>query len=518
MVTNSGSSVNCKMVFPDDRIWKDAIKIEEDQDLDPALGAILPFAGAVYVANHLTGTEKQERNYNLSRDQQRFSVADRMAIYTSQLMIPFWFTEPTAETNDTLLSNLLLTYVRIMARVETSYSLHQSKRQGNISGLIIKQQLEQQYLEHCDEIFGKISKEAEGWWREQTKSSGTVNSRFCPMVDVAVRHLLETANATTARAYHAMRALAHLLQCLDVNQDWKTADSDAWVARLDILNVQQYRNFRAAAIMFGLEDKLRGNILMKRTCEALINRVASAKLEDRKATLELLVYTNASMGVFEGDLPFKENQQQRRLTFAARSVINWTSVLTDENSSVEFGFASVVCHFLILLLPNIGNERGTFWETALNFCANIWNSPHLRAIFCDSVAVVGMSLKLFSTLRGMRACNNETLNEALDEFEAKQMWPSLLKLLKLDRPEHNRPLQDVDERLSRLVRQLPPNSALKLTDFYPLLTSEFKSVQTAAYSVLLQNLPKQQEEYSMQIALDDSSMMEHLYYIFLASC
>jgi hypothetical protein len=496
LTKSDGTFLMSKNVFPDDDRWKKAIELETDRPLDPVLGALMPSAGAAYVANNSRPSDAWKVEVLLT-DNQGFTIAERIALYTSQIMLPLWSTlwtdQMTTHTHSTLLTSMLLTYDVMTTRLEAGATHGQiTKYIQNESTNIIEQ-----HLERCAKIFGKISEDAEGW-REYTMENGKGVGRFCQIVGSTVDDLLSMTKDATPYAYHSMRALARLLQALHANKESKATDIDVWVAKLDILTIQQHNAFGAAAIMFGIEDQLQGNKTMRHLCEALINRVVSAQ-PDAEKTLPLLVYANASMNVFEGDLPFKENQQQHRLLRAANTIMEWIRDL----QVTDLRLASEVCHFLLQLLPSLPSQSGSLWETSLKFCADIWDSTAITTLNGEGLAAVGMSLMLFSTLRGMRDRNNETLNAALDDFTSKRAWSSLLRVLQLPRNKDTRPLRVIDERLSRILGQLPLNPKLNLTGFYSLLASEFKDVQTAAFRVLQKNLPNQQEEYSLEIALMD---------------
>ena len=127
-----------------------------------------------------------------------------------------------------------------------------------------------------------------------------------------------------------------------------------------------------------------------------------------------------------------------------------------------------------------------------------WNDGQLLE---KKIPMVGMSLKLYSILKNLKDAN-EDLEDAL-EVSRKRISYSLIGLLKLRRSKDHQPLHFVDSLLSRLVANTPYNLFKHLADFYPLVASDFRLVQSAAYDVLHRALPEAQQEISVNVLLEN---------------
>ena len=100
--------------------------------------------------------------------------------------------------------------------------------------------------------------------------------------------------------------------------------------------------------------------------------------------------------------------------------------------------------------------------------------------------------------------DNDDLKEAFD-LSQEQVCDGLVKLLKLDRSKETQPLEFVDTILSRQVTKIPEDRIKDMTEFYPLLASDFRMIQSATFDVLHKALPKVQQELSVNVLLEGTS-------------
>ena len=114
--------------------------------------------------------------------------------------------------------------------------------------------------------------------------------------------------------------------------------------------------------------------------------------------------------------------------------------------------------------------------------------------------MVGMSLKLFSILQNL-ADPNDDLQDALSLLN-KEISQSLINLLKPQRSKENGPQKFVDTLLLRQVKNIPLGHIKDLSEFYPLVASDSRNIQSAAFDVLHRALPEAQQQISVDVLLE----------------
>jgi hypothetical protein len=304
--------------------------------------------------------------------------------------------------------------------------------------------------------------------------------------------LLEASNGDTPASFYAARALSDLLQKLVNTHGWHNTEGDSWLQKLDILKASTRNILGAVALLTGLQENLGTSKIANNMCNRLISDIAGASAQSEK-TLGLLVLLNASLSVYdEGDLPVAQN----RLVFAVKQVLSWT-----DNLSANSFLLSEALHALHRLLPAIKDVYGTYWETALGFCISIWDSNDSAALSNENLPMVGMSLKLYTILRTLEEANDD-LEDSLRQL-SYQISQGLINLLKLGRSKENLPLIYADDLLAREVRRIPLDHIKdNLTDLYPLVASDYRMVQSAAFDLLHRALPEAQQQISVDVLLE----------------
>lgn len=352
-----------------------------------------------------------------------------------------------------------------------------------------------QFLANAHEIIDNLAGNA-SFWRDQAiakQSPRDTSSVIRPLI----AKLLESSSANTPTAYYASKALGGLVQALVSAHGWQMEGSEEWLTKLDILKTSTSNIFGASAILIGLEDSLRSSKMINTLCNRLISDIAGAKAQSDKS-LGLLVLLNSVLSVYdEEDLPVANN----RLVFAVKQILSWTEDLAVTDPRL----GSEVCRALQKLLPAIKDVYGSYWESTFDFCVSIWESNENGSLSNERLPMIGMSLKLYSILQKLAEDDNDDLKEAF-ELSREQACDGLVKLLKLDRWKDTQPLEFVDTLLSRQATKIPTDRIKDLTEFYPLLASDFRMIQSAAFDVLHKALPKVQQELSVNVLLEGTSM------------
>ncbi len=450
-----------------------------------------PFAGAVFlVAQSLT-----DHHPRPPRDLNGYSIPLRMAMYTSKLLLHEDFLELLPdELQVDLLYLLSLTYELANDQIDLleDNKLFETQQDPDVLNEV------RQFLSDVREILSRAAGNAGSW---RTSVPGKQSPEDTSTVAGAlVLRLIGSSSYRGPIAYYASKALGGLVQALVSAHGWQNEGSEEWLSKLDILKTSSNNVLGAAAILIGLEDSLRSSRLINTLCNRLISDVAGAKAQSEK-TLGLLVLLNSVLAVYdEEDLPVANN----RLVFAVKQILSWTEDLVVTDSRL----ASEACRALQKLLPAIKDVYGPYWEATFDFCVSIWESSDDGVLSNERLPMIGMSLKLFSVLRNMVDDANDDLKDAY-ELSHEQVCDGLIKLLKLERSKETQPLEFVDSMLSRQVVKIPSDRIKDLSEFYPLVASDFRMVQSAAFDVLHKALPKVQQELSVNVLLEGTSKLRH---------
>ena len=433
-----------------------------------------PFAGAVYLNRSSSANRSR-----CARDLNGYSVALRMAIYTARLI---------EQTSDLKLPDLdvdLLYLLSITAQLAQDQVDLQGENQLVTSLLDQDVMAEiQEFLFDAKAPISNLVANSRGWLDKADANVVPVRS--------LISTLIRDAGTSTPVSFHAARILSDVLQRLVNEQGWHNVNGESWLLKLDILKTSPTNVLGATALLIGLQDVLGSSKIVNKLCNGLISDIAGASAKSDK-TLNQLVLLNAAFSVYEdGDLPVAQN----RLVFAVKQILSWTDDLQSTNAKL----ASETCHALHRLLPAIKSVYGSYWETALGFCVSIWDSEN-PTLSDERIPMIGMSLKLYSILRTLTEANDD-LEDALGQLNY-QISHGLVKLLSLRRVKENVPLLFVDNILSREVGKIPLRDLDgDFSAFYPLVASDFRIVQSAAFDILHRALPEQQQQISVDVLLE----------------
>ncbi|PBP21078.1 C3HC4 type (RING finger) zinc finger containing protein [Diplocarpon rosae] len=476
-------------IFPDAKLWLEFLGPLLGQIPNPALGVMRPFAGTVFLV-------KQSSTKNVprpARDINGYSIPLRMALYTSSVLLHEDLSQGLPDDLQVQLYYLLaLSYELANDQVDL---LEDNKLFASHQDLDTINDV-RKFLRDFREILNDTAENATSW-RAPVFEKQMAEDKSA-VIHALILKLIESSSAESPSAYYASKALGSLIQALVSTHGWHNDGSEEWLSSLGILKTSTNNTLGAAAICIGLEDNVRSSKFVSTLCNQLISDISGAKARSEN-TLDLIVLLNSVLAVYDDDdLPVAKN----RLIFAVREILSWTEGLPTADSRL----ASEACRALQKLLPAIRDVYGTYWETTFEFCVSIWESSNDGALSNERLPMIGMSLKLFSILQNMREDEgaNDDLKEAYD-FSHKKACDGLVSLLKLDRLKETQPLEFVDGLLSRQATKIPSSRIKDLTEFYPLVASEFRMVQSAAFDVLHKALPQVQQELSVNVLLEGTT-------------
>lgn len=466
-------------LFPDAIKWSQALAPLLDQVPNPTLGVMRPFAGAVF----LVRTQKGSDISRPERDLDGYSVALRMAMYSARLIRE----HPDRLSKDALAEILYLLGLTVelandqLDLLETNKLFVLSSEEA-IAGA--REFVDRIYQESWSFIL--LHSKA---WQEGFESGSPLE--FSGVVHTLVLKLLNASSGNTSTSFYSARVLSHLLPKLAEQHGWP-AGSEEWIVNLEILKSSTSNVLGAVAILTGLHETLSTSQIVGNLCNRLISDVAGATAQSEKS-LGLLVLLNATLSIYDGDdLPVAQN----RLVFAVKQILSWTP----EIASTNYQLSSESCLALQRLLPAIKSVYGSYWDKTLEFCIKTWESMESEEHYDQKLPMTGMSLKLFSSLRSLQDANDD-LEDALTKY-GETASRCFIKLMKLPRFKPTQPIEFVDNILSRLVVKIPLSHVNEISEFYPLIASENRIVQSAAFDVLHRAIPAEQEEISVNAILE----------------
>ncbi|KAG9229306.1 hypothetical protein BJ875DRAFT_202556 [Amylocarpus encephaloides] len=476
--------------FPDNQKWIEALSATLALPPSSALGVMRPFAGAVFLASHAV-----MRDSKSSEHSKTFPIAVRMALYTAQFVtdVDLLLQLPTDAAVDMLSALAITTEI-----VNDQLDLLANGEYPPWFTDADDDEMDDLRILASNAAFAELIKHAYQW---QMGASSEVEKRSTScIVNSLISHLLVVTGSGSG-AYYSTKALGHLVKGLVDTHGWEIASGETWLSSLNLFGSSSWHLFGSStppnalgttAILTGLGTNISGSKLVNTFCNRLISDVAGASATAEKTT-GLLVQLNAMLSVYEDDkIPVAKN----RLIFAVKQILSWTPNL----ASTDAFLSSEACRALHVLLPAIKDVYGTYWETALEFCISIWQSNQDSTLSDSHLPITGMSLKLYSILRKLDEANDD-LEEALAEH-SETISRSLTNLLQLCRPKQHQPMEFVDALLLRQIRNVPPKELEDVSDLYPLLASENRNSQSAAYNLLERSLTEVQQQLSIDVLLE----------------
>jgi hypothetical protein len=485
-----------KSLFPNLISWGDALVPFLEKRPSSALGVVRPFAGAAF----LVSSSKKAFPSALPRDMMGYSIPLRSALYTTYLLGLEDFTRFIPQDQQVqYLYFLALTYELVNDQIDLveNNMLFESHLDPDSMTEI------RRMLTDITSSFSAVASRAR-FWRDNLEIAALPAHDTSRTVQDLIHQFIKVSGSSTPLGYYAGKALCRFLEILWISQDWMIDGGDEWLTQLGIMNSTAENVFGASAILIGFGDSLLTSKVVNTLCNRLISDLAGASPGPK--TLQKLVLLNSCLIVYakdEADVPVAQN----RIVFAVKQILSWSETM----STTYIELASEACHALHRLLPAIKDVYGTYWEGALELCTAIWGSAEDGYLSDERLAAVGMSLKLVSILQKMENANDDLMDALVNSNRA--ISSGLVNLLKLQRSKVNMPLRFVDDLLLREVVNINPETVQDLSDFYPLIASDFRMVQSAAFDVLQKNLILIQQKISVDVALAKTSKFSTNHYL-----
>lgn len=474
----SSTAVPLEDLLPSTNVWMEQLKPFFELPINPILSMSSPIGGATILSKSTPTLSK--KTHRVPRDRHGRSVPARMAIYLSLL---------TAEGIDLskLPSQFLVELLYLQCITVQLISDQITLRDTN--GLFSNLDGEESMRE-ADTVITSLRSflnrytAAKDWWVASKDSSET------EMIRELATLLVQQSKSLSPSAVYSARALSELLQSTAEAQGLSSSLEEHFV-KSEYLKSTPDTVLVSAAILAGLGEPLQASKQINNFCNRLVSDVAGAAVDGERTKSILSLLTLCSRLYESGELPVANN----RIVFAVRQITSWF----EDPQLLDAQISTEICRSLASLLPCIKDVYGPHWEKTINFCLDTWRNGS-ESELDNLLPLVHASLKLARVVETISEPNDD-LEDALRDL-ASDKPAALAQLLKLLR-DVNAPAAEIVTRvLSREVAKIPVRQIPDLGDIYPLVASESRDIQTAAFGLLHRAIPVQQEQASVDVLLD----------------
>ncbi|PNY23114.1 E3 ubiquitin-protein ligase listerin [Tolypocladium capitatum] len=439
------ANVRWEDILPSTNVWMAELSpLMEQHSIDPSLSITSSIGGAVTLPRAVH--DSQPSQSRVARDRKGRSIPTRMALYNCELLsaVPDGIELPRQ-------FHVELLYLQCLSVQLASDQITCMSHDGLWTVLEDNDGISQaeELVTSSRSLLNKLIATATRW--DDAAGEG-ISGVIRGLVDLTMKEAMEL---TTRGAYSA-RALSELLQALTQVHGVPSGLEERFL-KPDILKAKPDTALLAAGLIAGLGESLRSSKAIKNFCNRLVSDVAGLT-PGRENTMATLVLLTSCAQVYDfGGLPVANN----RVVFAAKQLTAWTEDIDELDADDVYG---------------------SYWEKTMQFCVGLWERAG-QHVLSEALPFMHSSLKLFKTLEGIQEPNDD-LQDALRDF-ATAKSNGLVELLKLPREEHSQPMEIVDAMLCREIEKLPVARIPGPTDLFPLVASESRDIQTAAFNARL---------------------------------
>lgn len=311
-------------------------------------------------------------------------------------------------------------------------------------------------------------------------------------------------SATTSNlpvAFHNARAYADSVSAVIDAHGSASISVGELEERLRTLR-QSRQALSMASFLLAHNQALSGSAYLARLLNELIAGITGLDLEiNAKEALSELVILNTILRDHDEVI---EDVAKQRLIFFVKHIV---AALPSGSASTEL--KTEICRCLQKVFPFVADIYGEHWSETFDFIKQLWASSGHPVPLSSTGAIIPLlhaSLKLFSLFGSLARDEetNEDLKEAWQESDAtlSEGLMSLLSSVATLSDINNQPLRILNELLARQIAAKKPKDIPSLEALFPLMNSESSAVQRTAFDILHRQIPKQQEQISLEAALD----------------
>jgi hypothetical protein len=493
-------------LFPTSEHWRNALAPFLNIPPLPAAAIISPLQGVVYAI-----TKGSTALPILPRDSDDFTLAVRLTLYVTKLVRSTAILKLISQDQ---ITGLYLYFPQALQLINEKLSLESSNEiwgtstpeiveemiellaqgQAAITGWIRAQEsLNRADSESVSEMIAQGPTSASG----ESPAQANVDGALQQPANLASTWLeqLDTDGMTgvSATAYNLGISFASIMsECLD------TGGIGRYTGRLD-KHLPAIRTsddlVRSASLIAIARDFLATSPQGNRICNELIADVTDLKdIEQPIPALRPLVLLNI---LLRGDEQLLDSVPTQRLVYLVKNLVRLL-----KSDITPYALISEILKLLYHVVGPISEVYGEHWEETLDVLVHLWDHGN---DLNDDLPALHSSLRLHGRLQSLVKENpNEDLVEAWGRLSSN-LVVGLLRVLKLfdESPQGaNQPRAITTSLLQRQLIDvtLPPAEAAEL---FPLMASEEKSVQDAAFGLLHEAVPKAQEQNSLDIVLEN---------------
>lgn len=483
-------SITKRALVPSTSIWKQALEPFLTEPPTTAFAITNHIGGALYLLHD--GAETMSPKLpSVPRDSDGVSIPVRMALYCVALMRDvISYHDLDEETCADLFKMLYVTLLLINEdqSIRSSHGLWIANLLETEVRMLRLHDLGMELVNNW--LRDSIWKDSEG-----QLSSSVVRSTFGAW-------MTEPSEGLTSAYYHAEARSAAVSELIDIH---------GWPSKLSAELDTAFRSLSKSPDTIRLCDfivehkvPLANSSAAQRFCNELVADLTYADLSNESdKILRKLIVLNIMLQHLEG---MDSIIAKQRVVFFVKKAITWL-----QEDTLSDAHVAELCKLLTVLLSDMSDIYGDHWADILAYIVNSWQMTVTmgeRSI-CSQLPAIHSTLRLFSFIRRLKGKPepNEDLVEAWAEAEGSAA-SGLLNLLKLSRQisdEDHQPLKIVDELLARLVTSVPMKLIQDTSDLFPLMVSNSEAIQQAAYHTLHKQIPEQQQQISIDTALDNKA-------------
>ncbi|KAJ1333266.1 E3 ubiquitin-protein ligase listerin [Microdochium nivale] len=464
-------------LLPDLAVWKQELSNILQTRPDPSLALTSSLAGAYFLA----ASDSSNQANQVRRDQTGCSIPGRMALYTAKLFSSSASMKtklgPEAQSEILMLLGTTAEVVADQTTVSGKNSIWAS-----VASYAVQEEANDLVSTVRKILMGITEDAAE--WRDGT---GSPQSQVMSQL---VSRLIDATHTLNAVALYSTKLLSEIFAFLTETHGLPS-DAEEWIAGSDLLKASPTSALGAAAILSGMGQSLASSKAVNTFCNRLVSEIAGAKISQDKALITLVLFNICAEVYPAGELPVANN----RLVFAVRQITSWL----DTPEKLDVHYAAEVCRALRHLLPCVKDVYGAYWAKSIDFCLELWSKNSFEPLN-DRLPAIHTSMRLMSTLEALEEPNDD-LVDVLETTQERRST-ALTTLLQAPRGEHTQPLEIVDAMICRRSANIPLAHVKDISDFYGLLASESRTLQTAAFALLHRALPAFQENLAVDILVE----------------
>jgi hypothetical protein len=481
-LVNTDKGHSTAQLLPPSSSWFAALAPFFDGSIPQEFAITHPLAGAVYLVQS-TPTNVATR---LEQDVEGYSVPLRMAMYTTRLLT-------ASESAHVELHSEVYQLLAITLQIANdNLSIAGSTKLWSINN----PETEAEMVEFVAECQGLLTR----WLQESDESN---ESNF---IGGATEALLNASNSVSKEAYYNAQAYCTTVGELIELHGWqsrKTADLETQLRALR----KEKDGFQMLAFLAAYKVPLATSSVASRYCNELIAELDALEIASNpKEGLRQLILLNA---ILQNQDTAAGTIAKQRLVRFVRKVVGWL-----DTDSTIYPIPAELCRALCVLLPSMSDMYGDHWSGVLAYLVSFWNGlSSLRMPFEPAlIPLLHAQLRLYNAIRKLKSEEtkksederNDDLIEAWAESE-QDAGEGLLNMVKLpqDFPdEMHQPLQIFNALLSRQAVTVPLKYLKETEDLYPQIYAPSRSIQGSAYAILHKGIPRNQEQISLDAALE----------------